>query len=750
MLGDCWIDPNGELLDTSDSFDSRAREFARLLQAGDIPFARFVSLSRSEARDVVTFDVSVELPQDRVHDIRPWERVSAEFSRNDGSPPEVFALRRDFPYVPHLNLRDTKIPRSLCLFDAPWPEIRLFMTPARFVSVIRNWLSNTARNELHADDQPLEPLLLASGGVMIVPPGLWDTSTDDCIDVVGIASQGVPFAVYQAFQSNKERFDNQENVRRCQAVNLRGEPTTHGVIERTPRTLGDLSDLLSVAGIDVVAELVPRLLAWREEQDLLQRELILTAILPRRRTDSSTTESWSYYAFLLHGNIKSLGVSLGVLAVRDQYVVPLIPRGQPNLGSVELTCLNVVRELSPIQAALMSGRDPDPRDFVAVGQGALGSQVVTNLARGGFGSWLLMDKDVLLPHNLARHALFGHFTGIPKAVGMGAAIANTVIDANVRALVCDVLNLRSSAASFQQELERAKVIFDFSASLAVERHLATDIASEARRVSVFLSPDGKCLVMLAEDSQRRVKLHELEAPFFRLLLQQVPALDFYENRAGTVRYGHGCSDTSMRIPPERVALHAALAAGAIRGLTDDASVTVWQLTDELSVLCHRKTGTVCKWYESAGWSVGIDASLIETLQCLRERNLPSETGGVLVGTLDAQRNRVLVVDVIQGPSDSWQAPNGFIRGSSSLTERLQAIEQRTAQGVQYVGEWHSHPSGASLAMSCDDRKLLQFLSERVEADGLPGIVLIVGEGGERFHIENRGGNGGASNCAISV
>ena len=743
MPEDCWIDPNGKLLDAPDSFDSRAREFARLLQAGDIPFARFVSLSRSETKDVITFDVGVELPQDRVHDIRPWERMSAEFSRNDGSTPEVFALRRDFPYVPHLIRRDTEIPRSLCLFDAPWPEIKLFLTPARFVSVIRDWLAKTARNELHADDQPLEPLLLATGGVMIVPPGLSDTSTDDCIDVVGISPQGAPFSVYLACQSNNERFDNQENLRHYQAVNLRGEPTTHGIIERTPRTLSELSDLLNVAGINVISELEARLLACREDQDLLQRELILTAILPRRRTDGGATESWNYYAFLLHGKTESLGESLGLWTVRDQYVVPLIPRGQPDPGFVKLTCLNVVRELSPIQAALMSGRDPDPRDFVAVGQGALGSQVVTNLARGGFGSWLLVDKDMLLPHNLARHALFGDFTGIPKAVGVGTAIANTVIGSNVRALVCDVLDPRNPVASLQHELERAKIIFDFSASPAVERHLANDISSDARRVSAFLSPDGKCLVMLAEDSVRKVKLNELEAPFFRLLLQQAPALDFYADGAGTVRYGHGCSDISMRMPPERVTLHAAIAAGAIRGLSDDASVTVWQLTDEFSVLCHRKMGTVCKWYESAGWSVGIDASLIETLQCLRERNLPSETGGVLVGTLDAQRNRVLVVDVIQGPSDSWQAPNGFIRGSSALTERLQAIEQRTAQGVQYVGEWHSHPSGASLAMSCDDRKLLQFLSERVEVDGLPGIVLIVGEGGERFHIENRGGKGGA-------
>ncbi len=750
MVADCWIAPNGKLLDVADSFGYRAREFARLLQADEIPFAQFVALSRSETKDIITFDVSVELPQDRVHDIRPWERVSAEFSHNDGSPPEVLALRRDFPSVPHLMLRDTAIPRGLCLFDAPWPEIRLFLTPARLVSVIRNWLAKTARNELHTGDQPLEPLLLATGGVMIVPQGLSDTSIDEWIDVISIRVQGAPFSVYLARRSNEERFDEKDIARQCQVVNLRGELTTHGIIERTPKTLRGLSAVLGVAGINVSAELVTRLNAWRENRNVLQRELILAAMVPRRRTDMGTTESLQYYAFLLHGNIQSLGESLGLWTAHEQYIVPLLPPKQADLRAIDLTCLNVVQELSPIHAALMSGRDPDPRDVVAIGQGALGSQVVTNLARGGYGSWFLVDQDVLLPHNLARHALFGNLTGMPKAVGLAAAIANTVIDTPVRNLVCDVLNPRDQASTLQVELERAQIIFDFSASTAVERHLATDVSSDARRVSLFLSPDGKCLVMLAEDSDRAIKLNELEGLFFRLLLQKSPAVEFYGHRAGSVRYGRGCSDIAMRIPPERVALHAAIASGAIRGLSNDASVTLWQLTDEFSVLCHRKRGAVCKWYESEGWSVGIDVRLIETLQVHREAELPSETGGVLVGTLDAQRNRVLVVDVIPGPSDSWRAPNGFIRGSSSLTERLEAIERRTAQGVQYVGEWHSHPCGASLAMSSDDQKLLEFLSARVEVDGLPGIVLIVGDGRARFHIDNKVVKGGVSNCTISI
>ena len=42
---------------------------------------------------------------------------------------------------------------------------------------------------------------------------------------------------------------------------------------------------------------------------------------------------------------------------------------------------------------------------MAIGAGALGSLVLTNLARSGYGRLTVVDDDVLHPHNLARHTL---------------------------------------------------------------------------------------------------------------------------------------------------------------------------------------------------------------------------------------------------------------------------------------------------------------------------------------------------------
>ena len=50
-----------------------------------------------------------------------------------------------------------------------------------------------------------------------------------------------------------------------------------------------------------------------------------------------------------------------------------------------------------------------------------------NLVRGGFGQWTLVDHDLLLPHNLGRHALVGWALGTPKAPGLAGTL-NSIVE----------------------------------------------------------------------------------------------------------------------------------------------------------------------------------------------------------------------------------------------------------------------------------------------------------------------------------
>ncbi|MDE2823360.1 MAG: ThiF family adenylyltransferase [Chloroflexota bacterium] len=732
-----WLEPRGDTAADAASFVPRARALADLLSAGEVPFAGIVSLSKTEEADVVILEVEVEVAQDRVNDIRPRERIAVEFRHDDRGMPEVFALRRDFPVVPHLIQRATTIPRNLCLFEDPWHEVKLRWTPAYFVSVLRGWFADTARGELHADDQPLEPLILGTGKRLIVPADLGDEDGPVRLDVFG-SDPDEAWPVLLAVRPEQAQDLGPRSTLQAVATVVVGEAQEHGIIAHTPSTLADLHELLLPAGLNLVKQLIGCLDDWRADSQLLGRAPILITVLPKIRQRGAPVEATDVFAFIIDGTVGSLGEKLELWEIHEGHAAPLILRQDPRPESVTLQCLHPVSELSMGTAARVAGREPDLRCLVAIGEGAIGSQIVSNLIRMGFGSWTLVDHDLVLPHNLSRYALLGRAYGLPKAHCMAAALSSTITDSKVEPLFCDVLDPGSQAKQLAARLDEAEIVFDFSASTAVARHLSNDNSWKARRVSFFLNPSGRCLVMLAEDTSRSVPLDELEAQFYRLVARTDSLRAFYQEKPESLRYGGACSDTSMHLPQDRVALHSALAASAVQQLSDGAFISVWRLTEDLAIDRYRVDGATCRWFEDAGWYVGIDAELVTDLLAQRSEALPSETGGVLVGMVDAHRKRILLVDAVAAPPDSEKWPTAFIRGSVGLCKEVEQIQEWTGQAAHYVGEWHSHPLGKPLGMSNDDRCVLDFVAKHMRGDGLPGIVLIAGQSGVQCHIKTDG------------
>src|SRR5208337_3287968 len=94
--------------------------------------------------------------------------------------------------------------------------------------------------------------------------------------------------------------------------------------------------------------------------------------------------------------------------------------------------------------------------ITAVGVGALGSQAVAKLVRGGFGSWTLVDNDHLLPHNVARHELPECFVGFPKALAMQMLGNNIIEDQAVAdAIVADILHPRDKHDQIETAIKNA-------------------------------------------------------------------------------------------------------------------------------------------------------------------------------------------------------------------------------------------------------------------------------------------------------
>ena len=104
----------------------------------------------------------------------------------------------------------------------------------------------------------------------------------------------------------------------------------------------------------------------------------------------------------------------------------------------------------------------------------------------------------------------------------------------------------------------------------------------------------------------------------------------------------------------------------------------------------------------------------------------------MLGYFDLVLRKIFIVDALAAPPDSLGDPTGFVRGIDGLENTVKEAGRRTAHVVGYVGEWHSHPRHHAANPSGDDLLLLADLATALEHEGLPALMLIVGEHEEHW------------------
>jgi integrative and conjugative element protein (TIGR02256 family) len=370
---------------------------------------------------------------------------------------------------------------------------------------------------------------------------------------------------------------------------------------------------------------------------------------------------------------------------------------------------------------------------------ALGSQIANILARSGYGQWSLIDSDVLLPHNIARHALGHALVGMPKVDAMKIQLDTTLAQPIVEhALFADVLNAGEKENDVKNVLETLDAILDFSASVPVARKLALETPTQVRRASVFMNPSGSSSIVLCEDSQQLTRLDSLEMQYYRAILSHTQLADHFTTAAGSIRYATSCRDVSSTLPEHRVALHAALTSPAIQEAlsSEEARIRVWIADREGAVQSLNIPSEAMIERQIGGWTLITDVGLMTKLKGLRAVGLPQETGGVLLGTWDLIRRIVYVADTIPAPPDSRKRETSFIRGCDELLDSVMQAGRTTSGMLQYVGEWHSHPNGYGTAPSDDDRNVFKWTTEKTTEDGYQPVMAIVGQFEARWFVES--------------
>jgi hypothetical protein len=733
-----------EIKDESDLTIPRARALHDAIQiARDYSLVQIFRWPAKDSPALECFVVDVEcdgVPSKNSKGILYRERLALCVPHDAKQLIKVLALRKDFPVFMHQFQVSPNEAASLCLYSESPSAVARTWTPQYFLRRIQWWLEKSSQGELHPSDQSVEPLFFTSNYELILPWNLDELRQQPGHRFVVIQGEERPDKSFTCFliQTNP----NCQIDRTVKHVDLVLPPIIHGLIERDPATLGQLSDMLKQRGITLIEHLRTALQYGIDTKGTVASAsdigTVILLHIPIMRKEGAKPEKIARRAFLVPVSSLELGVSCEALSLVD-----LARNSQPRYYKYESVSNTLPssawrdQHILPMEVLIQSDGTAARRQSgiveagptgVLVGVGSLGSALLNLWGRGGWGRWSAIDNDHIKPHNLSRHTAYSQHIGQPKAT-VAAHLHEAAMQGatTINPIVADACNLEQEPVL--QAIKDAVLVVDASTTLEYPR-AASSLDTLPRHFSVFVTPDGNGAVLLAEDQKRSHRLRTLEAQYYRALIECDFGKTHLSGHASTFQSGASCRDISLMMPYSRILGHASTLAEQIQAAAaeDSALIRIWQ-RDPASgaVAVHDVPVMAEQCLEFGDLNLYIDEGVLQRLRKLRQEQLPAETGGVLLGYYDFNINAAVVVAGLTAPPDSKSSPEFFERGTDGLKEAVEKASQRTSSEVRYIGEWHSHPPGCSASPSRDDLEQLIYLSLGMADEGLPVVQIIIGE-----------------------
>lgn len=684
----------------------------------------------SRAEVLVVEAIGDEIPEHNPHGIQYRERLQIIVEAAQEHVPGVYALRQGFPRLAHQHQTLRGSPAWLCLYFESALETLRSWTPERFLQRIQWWLAKSARGELHPADQPLENLFFATPYELVLPWNLDALVQAKTALEVRLAHRRKKGATFRLQPQSKDN-DGEAVV----FVEVTLDPVLAGAVGFNCATLGDLEDTLGVRGSTLLSALTPAVRALVGSSGIKpgveQQKTLLLVHAPMRRSEGEAPESTKRYAFLLSQSPIEIGLATGALTKVGATVysseIHMQPEVHDEWRALSVESIDVVQEPTAALLRMYGGlSDPGPVG-VFLGAGTLGSAVLSVWGRSGWGRWTVVDKDYVRPHNLARHVAFHQQVGMPKANVVADLHGFAVPGADaIHPIVADVMV--DMAGEVAKQMATANLVIDGTAGVDYGRSASTQ-PSWPRHASIYLTPSGNASVALVEGSDRRATLRSLEAQSYRAVVQHDWGATHVELPTGYFWSGASCRDLSTVLAYPRVILHAGTIAEQLPTMLAQptAAIRVWQQAAQGALEVHNVAASAEVVRESEGVTVLWDEGLEAELRQWRSNALPQETGGVLLGYWDFNRNSLTIAAALPAPRDSLASEGGFERGVEDLERAVKEASRRTGGMLGYVGEWHSHPRGHTSRPSADDVVQLVYLALGMAEDGLPAAQMIIGE-----------------------
>jgi len=642
----------------------------------------------------------------------------------EGLRPKVFASRDGFPLTPHQN-NASNGHQDLCLFDLSYEELKPLLDGSFLLRQIDDWLCKAASNELHGASQPIEPYFLNTNSA-VVSTGQMDS------------------AFYLKTRSINERtYFIQEN----QANNPTSFPVIHiplnidvetdNIIRPLPSNLDELVGCFPSHNIydDIVKGLLLIESTLKFKNEVSNSRILLSLLISKTmKNDNNRNEL----------EIRCVITTMKFGQIRRFFGLDISNPGECNLSSIEIEVHGYCYELDNELAAMYNGVYNHPArkaNILQIGVGAIGSQVLSNCVKAGFGQWTIVDNDIFLPHNVARHKL---------DVGNFGSYKSDILEGFIREIyksgesrtekISYPINILdpNNHKTVEKLIQTSDFILDTSASSAVSRSLAIDYNHDKPIMSFFMNPAGNSAIALIENEDRSTRLDTIEYEYFKRIVD-TPRYTEHFSRTETVYYSASCRNSSAVISQDSAAAFSALCSKKLKNalITKSAEILIWTENEDGIALDTFKPSQYCKQEIAdsygATWCVFISREVETEIEEARKAAKGVETGGILVGGIDKSRNIIYVVKNIPAPDDSIHAPTSYIRGCKGLPEKLNNISSLSHNTLGYIGEWHSHPS-SDTRMSSDDSLLHTAMKDFTSNNCSPAVLIITGNCGYDIYI----------------
>ncbi|AKD02121.1 ThiF family adenylyltransferase [Pontibacter korlensis] len=359
------------------------------------------------------------------------------------------------------------------------------------------------------------------------------------------------------------------------------------------------------------------------------------------------------------------------------------------------------------------------KNILIIGAGAIGSSLSELLVRGGLTKLTLSDSDTVEPGNVCRSKLTFKHTNIAKVLNLRLSLLDIspFVDIETIAAIQPTSPKGRYYENTASVLNQFDLIFDCSADNQVLQMLSYgNVISPI--VSLSITNKARHLLCLSSwDSPRLIEMKSR-------LLDWLKA-DHYP----TFKPGTGCWHFTFEAsyPEINALLNKALNninTSTLNGQKPETFILSAETNSSISKLSFIK-------YQQPelGLKLKVSSATVETVLANSDSFFPNEYGGLLMGSYSDDFSEALVFDVIL-PSKFKSSPTSFVPDTDELNKKLNKYGKEHDSGVEYLGEWHSHPKGSGQYSPQDFASLKKVAEAGSVAVANPLLLIASGYKGE--------------------